>query len=92
MIAIAGILPSTFITIRTIGILGLKKGLIILIVGEAIESIASFILYRKGFITAVVLAQNQQMENRLLERLKNMNGQEVFFYGHSFTYIALRAF
>ena len=80
LIGIAGVLPSTFITVGTIGILGFEKGLIILIVGEAVGAIVSFILYRKGlYKLQSSFPKINNIENGLLGRLKKMNGQASFF-------------
>jgi uncharacterized membrane protein YdjX (TVP38/TMEM64 family) len=48
LISIAGILPSTIITIVNIGTFGFAFGLLLSIAGEAIGAIISFYLYRKG--------------------------------------------
>ncbi|MGM9950378.1 MAG: TVP38/TMEM64 family protein [Lysinibacillus sp.] len=48
LISIAGVLPSTIITIVNIGTFGFAFGLLLSIAGEAIGAIVSFYLYRKG--------------------------------------------
>lgn len=49
IIAILGLVPSIFITVANIAIFGPLGGLIISIIGEALGSIISFYLYRRGF-------------------------------------------
>lgn len=80
LIAIAGIFPSTFITIGTIGVLGFKIGLIILIVGEAAGAIVSFMLYRKGLYKLIsTYPKINNIDNKFLKRLRNIKGIEAFF-------------
>lgn len=47
-ISIAGVLPSTFITVVNLGTFGFAFGILLSIIGEAIGAIVSFYLYRKG--------------------------------------------
>jgi uncharacterized membrane protein YdjX (TVP38/TMEM64 family) len=80
LIAVTGVLPSTFITIGTISVLGFKTGLIILIVGEAAGAIVSFILYRKGLYKLFsTYPKINNMENKFLKRLRNIDGMEALF-------------
>ncbi|WP_141432558.1 TVP38/TMEM64 family protein [Bacillus sp. 03113] len=79
-IAIAGVLPSTFITIGTIGYFGLKTGLIILIIGEALGAIVSFILYRKGIHKLSANPKSKMKKFKLLQRLKNTGGVTAIFF------------
>lgn len=74
LIAITGILPSTFITVGTVGFFGFKIGLFILIVGEAAGAIVSFILYRKGVNKLSSYSKIQHFENKFLGKLKNTDG------------------
>lgn len=78
LIAITGILPSAFLTVGTVGVLGFKIGLIILIVGEATGAVMSFILYRKGVHKLLALPQNKKFENKFLRKLKDTRGIEAF--------------
>lgn len=73
-IAITGILPSTFITVGTVGIFGLKIGLLILIIGEAAGAIVSFILYRKGIRKISSITKYRHFNNKFLQRLSNNEG------------------
>lgn len=78
LIAITGILPSAFITVGTVGILGFKLGLVILIIGEAIGAMVSFILYRKGVYKLSTYPDNKKFDNKLFQRLKNTGGVDAF--------------
>lgn len=49
VIAVAGVIPSAFLTAANISILGFEVGLIVSIIGEALGAIVSFWLYRQGF-------------------------------------------
>lgn len=79
LIAITGILPSAFITVGTVGILGFRLGLVILIIGEAIGAMVSFILYRKGVHKLSTYPDIKKFDNKLLRRLKSTGGAEAFF-------------
>ncbi|SEM14747.1 Uncharacterized membrane protein YdjX, TVP38/TMEM64 family, SNARE-associated domain [Mesobacillus persicus] len=72
-IAIAGILPSAFITAGNILYFGFFNGLIVSIIGEALGAVVSFYLYRKGF-KAIERKWENKRDNRLLERLKETKG------------------
>lgn len=76
VVAITGVLPSAFITIGTVGVLGLYYGLIVLIIGEAMGAVISFILYRKG--VNKLSAHSKFMNNKFLQRLKDTGGGEAF--------------
>ncbi|RTR28139.1 TVP38/TMEM64 family protein [Robertmurraya yapensis] len=78
-VAIAGIIPSTFITIGTVSILGFKIGVVILILGEAAGALISFSLYRRGILKLSRNSQYNKVENRFLYRLKDSNGIQAFF-------------
>ena len=77
-VAITGVLPSAFITVATVGVMGFKTGLIILILGEAAGAIVSFILYRMGVNKLSNNPKMDKMENKFLRRLKNTGGIEAF--------------
>lgn len=79
IIAISGILPSTIVTVSTIGFFGSTLGLIILIVGEAIGAILSFVIYRKGVIKLSRNPKINDIGNRYLYGLKNADGIRAFF-------------
>ncbi|MBM4760862.1 TVP38/TMEM64 family protein [Bacillus sp. B15-48] len=78
-VAITGVLPSAFITAWTIALFGFEIGLILLIVGEALGAIISFILYRKGVKLFSRKAKKKKLENKFLRRLKQTAGTEAFF-------------
>src|SRR5690606_26173373 len=71
-------LPSAFITVGTVGILGFETGLVILIIGEAIGAMVSFILYRKGVHRFSTYPKINGFQNKFLQRLKNNGGVEAF--------------
>ncbi|MDM5205377.1 TVP38/TMEM64 family protein [Cytobacillus kochii] len=81
IVAITGVLPSTFITIGTVGVFGFKIGLFILIIGEASGAIVSFFLYRKGLykLFSAYPKINNIEKNKFLFRLKNTKGITAFF-------------
>lgn len=76
IIAVAGIIPSTFITAANIIFFGFQSGLVISIIGEAAGAIFSFLLYRKG-IKAIENKVNKPINNRFIERLKSAKGLEA---------------
>ncbi|MEQ2527649.1 VTT domain-containing protein [Bacillaceae bacterium CLA-AA-H227] len=78
-VAITGIIPSTFITIGTVSILGLKIGIVILILGEAAGALISFSLYRRGILKLSRNSQFNKIEKKFLFRLKDFNGIQAFF-------------
>jgi uncharacterized membrane protein YdjX (TVP38/TMEM64 family) len=78
-VAITGVLPSSFITVGTVGSLGFNKGIIVLIAGEAAGAIVSFILYRKGINKLATDPNINKMQNKLLRRLNNTDGLTAFF-------------
>lgn len=77
MIAIAGIIPSAFVTAANIVYFGFFWGLILSILGEAFGAVISFILYRKGLKK---LSGNigSSKSIKILERLKLADGMEAF--------------
>lgn len=79
IVAISGILPSTFITVGTVGVFGLEKGLFILICGEALGAIVSFILYRKGVQKFLSFPKMGNIQNKYLAKLRNSKGMTTFF-------------
>lgn len=79
VVAIAGLVPSAFITIGTVGLLGFKKGIFILIIGEAAGAVVSFLLYRKGLNKLFTSPKINKLNNRFLQRLTQTRGLEAFF-------------
>ncbi len=78
IIAVAGLIPSTFITAANIIFFGFQIGLVISIIGEAAGAIISFLLYRKG-VKAFENRVDKPINNRFLEKLKNALGMEAIF-------------
>ncbi len=78
-VAITGFLPSAFITLGTVNVLGFKMALLTLILGEAAGAIVSFILYRKGVNKLLSSFKTQTYENKFLKTLKNTDGITAFF-------------
>ncbi|MGG0717189.1 VTT domain-containing protein [Robertmurraya massiliosenegalensis] len=77
LIAIIGILPSTIITLGTVGVLGFNLGVVILIIGEAVGAIISFTLYRRGLRKLSTYPKFNKFENRFLAKLKESDGVEA---------------
>ncbi len=73
VIAVAGVLPSAFLTAVNVGVLGLVPGILISIVGEAIGAIVSFILYRKA------LYRYTSPDGGRFQRLRASRGAEAWF-------------
>ncbi|WP_102345162.1 TVP38/TMEM64 family protein [Bacillus sp. Marseille-P3661] len=76
LIAVAGLIPSTFLTAANIIYFGFEYGLYISILGEALGAIISFYLYRKG----IKVMENKfaiKENHRFLVRLKNAKGREA---------------
>ncbi len=79
LIAITGVLPSAFITLGTVDVLGLNKGMIVLIAGEVAGAIVSFILYRKGIHKLAASPKFSKIQNRYLRKLNSTDGISAFF-------------
>ncbi|ANE52062.1 TVP38/TMEM64 family protein [Flavisolibacter tropicus] len=75
VIAVAGILPSVFITAANILFFGFWEGLFMSFLGEAIGAVVAFILYRKGFKKAMTTPLHKYPR---IERLIEANGKEAF--------------
>lgn len=75
VIAVAGILPSVFITAANILFFGFWEGLLISFLGEALGAVVAFILYRKGFKKAMTMPLHKYPR---VERLINAKGKEAF--------------
>ncbi|WP_174735183.1 TVP38/TMEM64 family protein [Mesobacillus harenae] len=75
VIAIAGVIPSAFITAANIVYFGLVPGILVSIAGEALGAIISFYIYRKG--TDKLAKTFTHKPGRLLTRLKKTKGTEA---------------
>ncbi|WP_203362905.1 VTT domain-containing protein [Bacillus sp. REN10] len=75
VVAISGVLPSTFITAANITLFGFNGGLFVSIIGEAAGAVISFTLYRKGLKTFKI-----KRENKFLQRLEQTKGGEAVFF------------
>lgn len=75
-IAIAGVIPSLFITGANIAFFGLWKGMAVSIAGEIFGAAAAFYLYRKGFKkpSAVILAKHPK-----IQKLLSADKMEAFY-------------
>ncbi|WP_251130913.1 TVP38/TMEM64 family protein [Exiguobacterium sp. s189] len=73
VIAVAGVLPSAFLTAINVSVLGLVPGILVSIVGEAIGAIVSFILYRKA------LHRYTSPNGGRFQRLREATGAEAWF-------------
>lgn len=76
VIAIAGIIPSAFVTAANIVYFGFVTGLVLSILGEALGAVISFILYRKG-LKKLSGNIDSAKSIKLLERLKETEGMEA---------------
>ena len=79
LIAITGILPSAFITLGTVDVLGFNIGIIVLIAGEAAGAIVSFILYRKGIHKLASSPKFNIIQNKYLQKLSSTDAISAFF-------------
>lgn len=75
-IAVAGIIPSTFLTAANVVYFGFQLGLIVSIAGEAIGAIISFVLYRNG-IKAIENKFGRYTNLAFIEKLKSAEGIEA---------------
>ncbi|WP_428908226.1 TVP38/TMEM64 family protein [Niallia sp. Krafla_26] len=79
-VAITGILPSAFITVATVGLFDLKYALLLLIIGEALGAIVSFILYRKGIRKLLSYPKMETInKNKYIQKLRNTDGVTAVF-------------
>lgn len=78
LIAVAGIIPSAFVTAANIVYFGFSWGLFLSILGEALGAVISFILYRKG-LKKLSDKIDSARTIKILERLKETDGMEAFF-------------
>lgn len=77
VIAIAGIIPSAFVTAANIVFFGFFWGLVLSTLGEALGAVLSFILYRKGLKSLSGKIGSIKVF-KLLEKLKGTKGMEAF--------------
>ncbi|WP_337874903.1 VTT domain-containing protein [Exiguobacterium sp.] len=73
VIAVAGVLPSAFLTAINVSVLGLVPGILVSIVGEAVGAVVSFILYRKA------LNRYTSPSGSRFQRLRESDGAEAWF-------------
>lgn len=71
-IAVAGVLPSAFLTALNVHVLGFGIGVIVSIIGEAVGAVLSFILYRKA------LHKYTLPDGTRLKRLREADGVEAW--------------
>ena len=74
-IAVAGVLPSFFVTAANIIFFGFWQGILISFLGEAIGAVVAFLLYRKGFKKNVA-ARLQKIPRA--QALVNAEGKQAF--------------
>ncbi|RSD25026.1 TVP38/TMEM64 family protein [Mesobacillus subterraneus] len=77
LVAIAGVIPSAFVTAANIMYFGFAGGLVLSTLGEAFGAIISFFLYRKG-IKKLSSKNDRKKKIKLLDRLKATDGREAF--------------
>jgi uncharacterized membrane protein YdjX (TVP38/TMEM64 family) len=75
VIAVAGIVPSFFMTAANIIFFGFWQGIFISFLGEAVGAVIAFILYRKGFKN---LATARIQKFPKAQRLLDAKGTEAF--------------
>lgn len=73
VIAVAGVLPSAFLTALNVHILGFGAGVAVSIIGEAVGAIISFVLYRK------TLQKYVSPNGERFKRLREAKGAEAWF-------------
>lgn len=73
LIAVAGVLPSAFLTALNVQLLGFGPGVTVSIIGEAAGAVLSFILYRKA------LHRYTSPDGKRLRRLREAEGVEAWF-------------
>ncbi|CAN5558301.1 VTT domain-containing protein [soil metagenome] len=74
-IAVAGVLPSVFITAANIIFFGFWEGTLISFLGEALGAGVAFLLYRKGFKKTV---EHGMQKYPRVQRLVDAEGKEAF--------------
>lgn len=73
LIAVAGVLPSAFLTALNVQLLGFGPGVAVSIIGEAVGAIISFIVYRKALQTYTSPTGTR------FKRLREAEGIEAWF-------------
>lgn len=73
LIAIAGVLPSAFLTALNVQLLGFGPGVAVSMIGEAVGAVVSFALYRKALQTYTSPTGTR------FKRLKEADGVEAWF-------------
>lgn len=73
VVAVAGVLPSAFLTAINVNVLGFGPGVLVSIVGEAIGAIVSFVVYRKA------LNRYASPDGSRFKRLREAEGAEAWF-------------
>ena len=77
LIAVAGIIPSIFVTGANVIVFGFYGGLIVSWIGEIIGAYISFLLYRWGFKAKVDHFASKQV---LIKRISEGKGKIAFIY------------
>ncbi|TCI48443.1 TVP38/TMEM64 family protein [Exiguobacterium sp. SH1S4] len=72
-IAVAGVLPSAFLTALNVNILGFGLGVTVSIIGEAVGAVISFVLYRRALQTYT------SPSGKRFKRLREASGVEAWF-------------
>ncbi|OGX79422.1 SNARE associated Golgi family protein [Exiguobacterium sp. SH31] len=72
-IAVAGVLPSAFLTALNVKVLGFGLGVTVSIVGEAVGAVISFVLYRRALQTYT------SPNGKRFKRLREASGVEAWF-------------
>ncbi|MDQ6813431.1 MAG: VTT domain-containing protein [Bacteroidota bacterium] len=75
LVAVAGVLPSVFLTAANILFFGFWKGATVSFAGEAIGAVIAFWLYRKGFKKNI---QSKSTNYPLVQKLLQSEGKEAF--------------
>jgi uncharacterized membrane protein YdjX (TVP38/TMEM64 family) len=76
LVAVAGIIPSFFVTAANIIFFGFWAGIFISFLGEALGAVVAFLLYRKGF-KQIAIHRLQKFPKA--QRLLDAEGKEAFF-------------
>jgi uncharacterized membrane protein YdjX (TVP38/TMEM64 family) len=75
VVAVAGVIPSFFVTAANILFFGFWQGTCISFLGEAIGAIIAFFLYRKGFKKSIA---HQLHQFPKVQRLLEAEGRQAF--------------
>lgn len=77
LIAVAGIIPSIFVTGANVIVFGFYGGLIVSWIGEIIGAYVSFLLYRLGFKSKI---DHFATKHALIKRISEGKGKIAFIY------------